>query len=294
MYAEREEEAYTRLVTDLLRAKGSGLQREFLAAVKDREEFMLFMSEVPTAAGDGVELFSGPLTEQSFVEMTVAQEGAVFEKWEELPPKIACRVSFWAEVTLRHVESGVISEAYWLAANGGKGESGEERVDRALATDGGDALVDRCVRTVIRRLSGLSTVRGNKSVFVNPTFSRAWWRERLVRRILDRGDGVESGVLLREVVRTNQQYWENLITGIVSRGSVFGSVEIQDAFINGLAKHRREEGETPLRTAKTLGKALRRFSNIAAARELGVLEFDEVGEIVVELLARVQAQEGSR
>ena len=74
---------------------------------------------------------------------------------------------------------------------------------------------------------------------------------------------------------------------IVSRGSVLGSVDVQDAFINSLAKRFREGGDTALRNnANTLRDALRRFSAISAARELGALEFAEIGDIADELLAR--------
>ena len=105
-------------------------------------------------------------------------------------------------------------------------------------------------------------------------------------RILKR-DGVEDRAALLDVVRTNQQYWENLVTMIVSRGSVFGSVDVQDAFVNSLAKHFKEKPETRLRAASRLTKVLRRFSNIAASREIGVLEFEEIGELVDDLLSRI-------
>ena len=79
--------------------------------------------------------------------------------------------------------------------------------------------------------------------------------------------------MLLEVLRQSQQYWENLVTMIVSRGSVFGSVDVQDALINSLARHFSEYPDTQLRSASTLNNFLRRFSNIAASRELGVLQF---------------------
>ena len=285
-YAELNEGEYTRLHKNLLSEKGSDYQREFLNAVKDSEDFLSFMNkEVSKTPGETVGLFPGPLTEQSFKDLTRDQEQAAYEMWSQVPPKTACRISFWAEVTLQHVRSDAIAEPYWLAANGGRNEGGDERIDRALVTQDAKGI-DDCVRTVIRRMSGLPGPRGNKSVFVNPSFGRAWWRERMVARILQR-DGVEDRAALLDVVRTNQQYWENLVTMIVSRGSVFGSVDVQDAFINSLAKHFKEEPKTRLRAASRLTKVLRRFSNIAASREIGVLEFKEIGEIVDDLLSRI-------
>ena len=75
---------------------------------------------------------------------------------------------------------------------------------------------------------------------------------------------------------------------IVSRGSVLGSTDVQDAVINTLAKHLRQNPSTPLRNAATQNGVMRRLSNIAAYREIGVMEFEEIGQIVDGLLMRVQ------
>ena len=291
-YAERDEVAYTRFTAKrgrLLGEKGGGFQRTFLTAAKDRRAFIDFMErEVHARDGDRPPAFDGAMTEQSFKDMTVDQEEAVHELWKEVPPKTACRVSFWAETTIQHLKDGVIEEASWLAANGGRTESGEERIDRALAEKGdlGKKPMDDCVRTILRRMSGLPSARGNRSVFVNPPFARAWWRERLVNRVANR-DGAEAKADLSNVVRRSQTYWENLMKMIVSRGSVFGSVVAQDAFINGLARNFRAHPQSPFKNTKTLESTLRRFSNVAAARELGVLTFEEIGEIVDSLLTEL-------
>ena len=288
-YSERDEETYTLLRQKLLKEKGGEFQKEFLNAVKCSEKFLEFMdNETRTTNGDSVEQFVGPLTEQSFKEPTQDQEQAMYESWSAVSPRTACRVSFWAEVTIQHVRSSAIKEAYWLAGNVGRNETGEERIDRALALKGDNPnrQIDDCVRTVIRRMSGLPSDRGNRSVFVNPSFGRAWWRERMVARILSRKD-VEDRRALLNVVRSSQQYWENLVTMIVSRGSVLGSVDVQDAFVNGLAKHLKDMPSSPIRIANKLTVALRRLSNVAASRELGILEFEELGAIVDKLLSHV-------
>ena len=291
-YAERDEAAYTSFTTlrgRLLGDKGSQFQRNFLMAAKTPSDFVEFMDrEVPTLEGRAMDLFEKPITEPSFKEMTIDQEQAVYSLWRDIPPRVACRVSFWAEVTIQHLREGAMQEAYWLAANGGRNESGEERIDRALAESGeaGNKMVDDCVRTILRRMSGLPTARGNRSVFVNCSFGRAWWRERLVARIAKRQGG-EGRAALLHVVRASQQYWENLVMMIVSRGSVFGSLVVQDALVNGLAAHIRVDPVSPLRSAAVLTTVLRRFSNIAASRELGILEFKEICEVVDTLLNQV-------
>lgn len=296
-YAERQEGAYTAFTASrgrLLGEKGGQFQHQFLSAAKSPDSFVEFMDEeVGTPKpGKQVATFNQPLTEQSFKEMTADQEEAAFAAWRSVPPRVTCRAAFWAEVTIQHIKAGVIQEAFWLAANGGRTESGEERIDRALQTEGADRakLMDECVRTTLRRMSGLPTVRGNRSVFVNPSFGRAWWRERLVNRIAAR-DGSESKRALSNVVRYNQEYWERLVSMIVSRGSVLGSVDVQDAFVNALAKHLQAQRKSPLRQANSLPPVLRRFSNIAASRELGALEFAEIGELAERLFSQVAETE---
>ena len=297
-FAERDDSAYTLLHRSLLDEKGGSLQLRFLEATKSRNAFIEFVNERAKAT-DGVRVkpFDGALTEQSLKELPIRSEQAMYDAWSNLPPRVACRTSFWANVTLLHIESGAIQEAWWLAANGGRNESGEERIDRALGQltkgrDGAQKVVDDCVRTVLRRMSGLPAARGNRSVYVDCPFARAWWRERLIKRVLDR-DGSASGKALRDVVRCSQTYWERLVTMIVSRGSVFGSVDVQDAFINSMAKHFEATPNTLLKTANALTLSLRRLSNIAAARELGVLEFEEIGTIVDDLLLRVAHSEAT-
>lgn len=289
-YQELNESKYFQFQKQLLKDKGEELQREFLRSALDNEAFVSFLIErVATNEGETLPSFDGPLTESSFKEPTPDQELQMYELWSDAPPRTACRVSFWASVTLEHIKEEKIAQASWLATTGGSTETGEERIEKALSLGGseGNKAVDGCVRTVFRRMSGLPAARGNRSVFVNPTFGRAWWRERIVARITERETAVQSRAMLLEVVRQSQQYWENLVTMIVSRGSVFGSVEVQDALINSLARHFSEYPDTQLRSASTLKTFLRRFSNIAASRELGVLEFGEISEIVEDLIVRI-------
>lgn len=290
-YQELDEAKYLRLQIRLLKSKGGQFQRQFVDTLKDSEDFVSFLTEnVKINAGKVMPTYIGPLTESSFKEPTADQELQMFQIWGDIPPRTACRVSFWASVTLEHIKDGKIPEPSWLAANGGVTESGEERIDRAVSLSGtkGNKAIDDCVRTVFRRMSGLPSARGNRSVFVNTTFGRGWWRERIVDRISKRPYAIQDRQALLYVVRRSQQYWENLVTIIVSRGSVFGSLDVQDAFINGLAMHLQLYPDTPLKNASTLNIALRRFSNVAASRELGVLEFGEINEIVERLLERVR------
>ena len=114
-------------------------------------------------------------------------------------------------MTFRHIEEGRI-ESSFLAANGGGNVTGAQRIDAALNAStgrGGDAsLLDRCVRTVLRRLGGLPEARGNRSVYVNCPLARAWWRERLVAEVAT--DGAEG---LEREIRVGRAPGESAVLG---------------------------------------------------------------------------------
>ena len=288
VYQELDPDQYSRLQRALLKTKGGDRQREFLENLKVNTEFVAWIeTQVQPNEGRTLPTFDGPLTETSFREPTPDQEARMYDLWKDAPPRIACRSSFWGSVTLEHIRQDKISEATWLAINGGNTENGEERIDHALA-QGTDKEIDDCVRTALRRMSGLPAARGNRSVFVDTPFGRAYWRERIVATILQKGDGVADRPALVDVVRNNQAYWESLVTMIVSRGSVFGSAEVQAALINTLAHRFQENPKTPLSSNATLRTALRRFSNLAASREISVLPFPEICDIIDDLLTRVE------
>lgn len=291
-YRALDADKYSELQRDLLKVKGGELQRAFLQTLKDNSEFTAFIeNRCPTTEGDNLPTFGGALTEASFKDMPQDQEKRVYELWRDVPPRTASQASFWASVTLEHIREDKIAEATWLAANGNINESGEERIDHALAKSNSDAdnrAIDNCVRTALRRMSGLPIARGNRSVFVNPPFGRAYWRERIVQNILDRNDATADRSALLDVVRRSQQYWENLVMLVVSRGSVFGSEDVQAALINTLAIHFQRNPNTPLQTATQVSTIGRRISNIAASRELGALPFPEICDIIADLLKRLE------
>ena len=97
---------------------------------------------------------------------------------------------FGAHLTTRHIEENRI-DATSLAAEANV--SGLERIERALAETGEKAAqkIDECVRTVLRRLSGLPE-RGSRSVIVDCPFARAWWRGRLLSDIVKGDDNLSA------------------------------------------------------------------------------------------------------
>ena len=284
MYAEFDESGYTKLRRSLVRkgAKGAPAQREFLTAVQETGRFLAYMN-VAVDVEDGVELepLADRMSEAEFANPPSDTERRLFDGWRELTPRIACRTSFWGRVTYRHIEKGRI-ESSFLAVNGGGNVTGAQRIDAAFAATGEKAtlLLDGCVRTVLRRLGGLPEVRGNRSVYVNCPLARAWWRERLVAEVATgEGEGLEREI--RAVVHPeSQQYWEDLVTFVVSRNSVFGSVAVRNVLIRRLAKVLDDDPRSRLRTTDELRRVCRTVSAIQASRELSVMPIEEVSAMV--------------
>lgn len=281
-YAEVDGVAYARLRKDLLRDKGSERQKQFLAVARTSEEFVGYVDrEIPTAMGRPVPVYGEDFTEESYKDPPSDVEEEIYERWRGLTPSVACRATLWAEVTICHIKHRRMESSF--LAGDGAGGTGKQRIDYVLAK-GDPRHVDGCVRTIIRNLSGLPEARGNRSVYVDCPFARAWWRQRLITRVLGRGDSVPKSSV-GYVVRLNKGYWERLTTLIVSRNSVFGSSVVQDALVARLAKFLDDEPASPLRTQQHLNSALRRISAVTAGRELGVLDFDEIMELIGHELA---------
>ena len=276
IYREFVDADYTKFRRGLLRTKGGPRQRDFLRAIRNNEDFLNFVRNGIATGGSGEPpLCPERMTEHEFKNPPASTETELYEAWKELTPRIACRTTFWASVTCRHIEGDRI-QAVYLAANGGSNINAIERIDRVLQGDGDNSAkrIDDCVRTVFRRLSGLPEARGNRSVYVDCPFARAWWRARLVAEI-SQGDQHRADSV-RMVVRVSQAYWEELVTLVVSRNSVLGSHEVRNTFILSLADFLMNESETPLRIAKNLRIVCRSIGVIQASRELSVLDEGEI------------------
>ena len=288
---EFDDASFSRLRRKLLRSKGSTDQRAFLEAVRNDDAFLqVFKDEVVTQGSGKPQLSPEILTENEYKHPPVSTEVALYNAWEGLTPRIACRTTFWANLTCLHIENNRINAAY-LAANGNIGSTGIERIDRALSSNGDESSkpIDECVRTVLRRLGGLPEARGNRSVYVDCPFSRAWWRERLVAEVSDGNPDMIPNV--REVTRINQTYWEELVVLVVSRNSVLGSRKVRDLFILMLANLISRETNTSLRVANNLRTACRMVGAIQASRELSILDHNELLELL-ELVVNTHHEQG--
>ena len=278
-FKELSDNEYTRLRRSLLRVKGSDLQRKFLKTVRTGEGFLEYFSTIETVGTVEAVLVPERMTESEFKELPADSERRLYMSWSSVPPATACRSTFWAKVTLHHVRNGRI-EAVYLAANGGTLPGGAERIDFALedTTERGTQRVDSCVRTVLRRLGGLPEVRGNRSVYVDCPFARAWWRERMVEQASCGEDEVAKRV--RRIIRISQTYWEKLVDRIVFRNSTFGSENIRNAFVRALAALVQANPDSNLARTDGLQRLCRRATAYQGSRELSIFTDRELDELM--------------
>jgi hypothetical protein len=286
MYMQLDDGKYTALRSSLLKAKGGDLQKEFLEAVRENQSFVEYMREqVPSSEGSAITLLREPLSEHEFKEPPRDTERTIYSSWPSLPPAVACRPTFWGQVSLAHIEAGCVMASYF-AANGGRGQSGKGRIDYVLK-NGSEKEIDSCVRTVLRQFSGLPEARGNRSVYVNCPFGRAWWRERLGAEVSETTGAALRDVL--DVLRLSQQYWEEIVSLMVSRNSVIGHRSTRDVLVWALCEEKKKNSDSEALKANQLRRLCRILGVRAAWQEFGVLSKDEQRELVDDEIARVGA-----
>ena len=277
-YRELSDTDYSDLRKTLTDEKGSGHQIEFLRALRSNAEFIgWFEDKVATEeAGTDFDLVTGNLSEHEFKEPTQEVEEELFEKWESIiTPAQACRSTFWGYITLRHLKEGNI-QSFYLAANGGTLPGGRERIDKALKS-GQPNDVDAIVRIALRRFSGLPEARGNRTVYVDCPFARAWWRFHIARKVSDITKADFDKIV--DVLRISQAYWESLVSSIVSRNSVFGDETIRAALIWALSDKKGSKSSSHF-TSKGLDKIIKRIGVRIAWQELAVFSPEELKRLL--------------
>ena len=276
-FEEFEDASYTSLRRELIKSKGSNQQREFLSALRSSSDYSEWVrSRVKTESGEKLPILEENLTEAEFKEPPRSTERQIFEFWKAIPPASACRVTFWGFMTLRHIEEGRIQSSF-LAADNKTASCGLERIDRVLRA-GSEKEIDDAVRAALLRMGGLPEARGNKSIYVNCPFARAWWRRYVANEVRENTDAVLGDVI--KVLGSSQQYWENLIIFVVSRNSIVGDVKVRTALIWALSEFVDEEGKMHLFQAKRLGTILRLIGIRSAWQELGVFPIEELKELM--------------
>ena len=271
-YLEFNDSDYTELRKKLLK-KGLELQKGLLEATKDSKSFIHWIERRVNSESEGkeFELWPDKLSEAEYKKPPGSVGKKLFETWKELTPVQASHETFWGYVTLEHIKQGIIESSY-LAAKDNNSRSGLGRIELALSTG---QEIDDVVRTILRQLGGLPEARGSKSVYVNCPFARAWWRGYVARQVC-RETGADFNKIFTTLGGSSQEFWERLITLIVSRNSVLGDTKVRSTLIWTLSE--REE----VKTAKTLTRITKQIGIQSALRELGVFEVGELKEQVME------------
>lgn len=285
MYVELSDAHYTEFRKKLLSNSTADekleFQREFLGKLKEGEVFCSwFRGQVQSTEGKNFPVSEEVLTEHEYKDPPLDTEAMLYESWRDLPIAVACRSAFWGEVTISHIESGRIDSSF-LAANGGNGQGGLKRIEKALKAEDAEAI-NTCVLTALRRLSGIQENRGNRSVYVDCPFGRAWWRMRLCEEIQAEVSGVDSGYSseeIMEIFRISPTYWENFVTMMVSRNSIVGDKKARDALVLTLIDLIDEESTKGIFQAKKLEKLCRVLGVRAAWQEYGVMEIQELKSV---------------
>jgi len=256
--------------------------------VRDTSAFLDHMLTITIQGTENAPFAPEKMTEDEYKDPPESTEKTLYRSWKELTPAQACRSTFWAKVTLEHVGNKQI-ESFYLAANGGNLAGGAERIDSVLQdeTVNGPQRTDSCVRTVLRRLGGLPEVRGNRSVYVDCPFARAWWRERMVEQAAS-GDA-QLAEKIRKVVRIHQTYWEKLIDRIVFRNSTFGSDNIRNAFLRALAEFVYSNPKSELKDSSGLQRLCRRATTYQGNRELSILDDNELDALMEAIVSATDA-----
>ena len=280
MYKHFDKGQYTALRKELLKRKGSVFQQNFIEAALSNEKFIdLVRNKVNSKEGNEIPALKEQLTENQYKDPPEDTEDMIYDTWKMIPPEYTCSVSFWGEVTLSHVENGCI-DAYFLAANGGSLPGGKERIEKSLSSMGSNTDIDSCVRTILRRMSGLPEARGNKTQYVDCPFGRAWWRKHLLEELVE-ATNLPSDKF-RAILHLSQTYWESLVSLVVSRNSILGSSKVRYALIWVLADILEEDPNSKILQTSALARLCRLLGVRCAWQELGILELVEIKKLIEE------------
>lgn len=284
MWYAFEETAWTGYRRQLLEEKGSSRQIDFLEAVgAGGTAFLDQFKDLTLTGSQNLPIYQTKLSDSQYRTPDPRTEERLYNLWSTLSPLEASRSSLWAHLTLIHVGAGHI-KASFLAGNGKAHQSGKDRLDRALALQGKkrDQTLDDCVRSVIRHLGGVAE-RGNRSLFVDCPFARAWWRTRLRQRV-GQQQGVDSARVAALICGQQKERWQQFISAMVSRTPVFGLDVVQDAVLSEFAQLVHPKSHKPP-TAKVISQVLRTVALDAATLEYGVLTPSEVRDRVRDIVA---------
>lgn len=279
-WRELDDASYTQLRRDLLRRKGSEMQRAFVDSLKSRTAFCsLIRNRVEVTEGDCPPTLKARMTESEFVNPPSSTERRLFEIWRNFTPAQASRTTFWGHVTLHSIEAGEI-EPFFLVGSGSPSSGGLGRIHDVLR-DGTDKQIDDSVRRCIRRFSGLQE-RGNRSVYSDGPFARAWWRCYWAHEICDSSQAVFRDI--HRILSTGQSYWEELVNTVVSTNALMGDSKVRSALVWALSELDGDDASEDIPSDIFTPNGVRRMSSVIGIRsawqELSVLSISELKKLM--------------
>ena len=272
---------YRELVKELLKEKGSRLQREFVSALKDNQRYAEWTKKYIKVdrKKDFLPLLEESLTRSQFINHAPQIKHKIFDNWSELYPAEACRYTLWGYLTFGNIEMNKIQAEYLVKETGGNDAA--TSINKALV-DNDTKKIDSIVRTAIGRASGLIET-GPRSVYYDCAFASAWWQIYIAKEVCKQTDGEADLSNVIQVLTINKSYWRKLIEIVVNQNSRIGDSKVRAALVWALSERldQRTENET-LFTVNGITRISKLIGIRCAWQELGIFEVSEIKLMIEE------------
>ena len=218
--------------------RGNDKQKDLIRkAASDPESFVSEIRAWGAMDGSKPEVLPVKLTERQFLDPPWETEVRIYETWKELSTGIAARPGTWTSIHLALIEAEIIEPSFLAADSNSLGQSGKWVIHEALRSNEGE-LVDKCVRSILRRMGGIPAVRGYRTSFVDCPIAKAWWRHRYAQgardSFLNHGD-----VTLKDLsnVLRHSKFWTEFIDSMMRRLTIIGSQCLRDSIVRELVRN---------------------------------------------------------
>ena len=225
------EEKQKSLIPKDLSERGSNIQKEFLELVicdpqgfaREIKQLGIDDQNSNTHKPPPVPQYS--LTESEFLDPPWSTEKELWDIWKSLKPDQAHRTELWTRFSVELISQNKINSSF-LTASGQT--SGKSRIAKALKIND-PVEIDKCVRTVFRRLGGLPAARGNRTSFIDCTIAKCWWRHFYAREAHRQFDSLKLKNF-SDALRPSW-VWEVFVESMVSKMTVIAAQTIRNVII---------------------------------------------------------------
>ena len=280
-YQQFDAAFYKEVVKELLKEKGSRLQREFLEALQDNRRYTEWIKKhiKVDQRRKFLPLLEKNLTENQFIDHSMEIKHQIFYNWSELYPAEACRYTLWGYLTFGNIEANKIHAEYLVKK--AEGNDALMSIDKAL-TDNNAEQIDSIVRTAISRASGLMEI-GPRSVYYDCALASAWWQIYIAKEVCTQTDDAVNLNDVMKVLTVNKSYWRKLIEIVVSQNSRIGDSKVRAALVWALTERLDNKAENKnLFVVKGITKISKLIGIRCAWQELGIFEVTELKHMIEE------------